>query len=352
MPLFDLVNANLQSAVTTSASRSTGSSRHHRTSSGLDGLDVLADAARQSTPRTETGSSSPQRQASTPAPLRAPLFTPEDPQTNLRRPREDEDQDQDDAQRYSQKRRVMEDFTRDLCSEDFKENICLRLLMLLLDPGVWSYKVGLLERILRHIRINPSDYLIPSDLVSFITTHPFSTAVSKALVAIRAELKRQLADLWKKKKDIFVVVSALGKKTRMEPTDAIWGRWAWVQMKLIDFCELVENKQQDDDKFWDWLDSELAALREQYEAEEPVTRAQSINLFFSATLLIHRRLRPAVKTVRSGTRRTIPAWQVAISEVVEDMESYEIQDPDGDASQLPNGQEGMHSEDQETPSEG
>lgn len=50
------------------------------------------------------------------------------------------------------------------------------------------------------------------------------------------------------------------------------------QMKLIDFCELVENKQQDDDKFWDWLDSELAALREQYEAEEPVTRAQSINL--------------------------------------------------------------------------
>lgn len=59
-----------------------------------------------------------------------------------------------------------------------------------------------------------------------------------------------------------------------------------------------------------------------------------------------------MKTVRSGTRRTIPAWQVAISEVVEDMESYEIQDPDGDASQLPNGQEGMHSEDQETPSEG
>lgn len=74
MPLFDLVNANLQSAVTTSASRSTGSSRHHRTSSGLDGLDVLADAARQSTPRTETGSSSPQRYVIAYFPCTAPAL--------------------------------------------------------------------------------------------------------------------------------------------------------------------------------------------------------------------------------------------------------------------------------------
>lgn len=34
--------------------------------------------------------------------------------------------------------------------------------------------------------------------------------------------------MWKKKKDICVLVSALAKKTRIEPTDAIWGRWAWV----------------------------------------------------------------------------------------------------------------------------
>lgn len=49
-------------------------------------------------------------------------------------------------------------------------------------------------------------------------------------------------------------------------------------MKLVDFYELVTQKKQDDDKFWDWLDSELADTREIYQAEDPVTRARSINL--------------------------------------------------------------------------
>lgn len=59
-----------------------------------------------------------------------------------------------------------------------------------------------------------------------------------------------------------------------------------------------------------------------------------------------------MKTVKAGTRRIIPAWQVAISEVVEDMESYELQNPDDDDSELPNSREDVQSEDQETPSEG
>lgn len=50
------------------------------------------------------------------------------------------------------------------------------------------------------------------------------------------------------------------------------------QMKLVDFYELVIEKKQDDDKFWDWLDSELADTRELYEAEDAATRARSINL--------------------------------------------------------------------------
>jgi len=89
----------------------------------------------------------------------------------------------------------------------------------------------------------------------------------------------QLADLWKKKKDIYSVVKALGKRTNLESTDAIWGCWAWVvrydftetkysslttsilqQMKLIDFSELVVKGDQDKEKFWDWVDSELESL--------------------------------------------------------------------------------------------
>lgn len=48
-------------------------------------------------------------------------------------------------QRFQGQYHLFFDVTSLIC---VKENICLRLLMLLLDPGVWSYKVGLLERIL------------------------------------------------------------------------------------------------------------------------------------------------------------------------------------------------------------
>lgn len=93
--------------------------------------------------------------------------------------------------------------------------------------------------------------MIPADLIALITTAQFSTAVSKALVAIRAEIKRQvcdrtdsesidllitnfqLADLWQKKKDIIVLVRTLSKRKAIEPTDSIWGRWAWVVSESI-----------------------------------------------------------------------------------------------------------------------
>jgi hypothetical protein len=38
----------------------------------------------------------------------------------------------------------------------------------------------------------------------------------------------QLMDQWRKKKDIYSVVKALAKKSNLEPTDTIWGRWAWI----------------------------------------------------------------------------------------------------------------------------
>lgn len=61
-------------------------------------------------------------------------------------------------------------------------------------------------------------------------------------------------------------------------------------------------------------------------------------------MLTHRELRPPVKTVRSGTKNTIPEWQVAITSVVEDMESHEMQavtepEVDGEDPDLPNSQD-------------
>lgn len=49
-------------------------------------------------------------------------------------------------------------------------------------------------------------------------------------------------------------------------------------MKLVDFSEMVTSKEQDEKKFWDWLDTELAEICEKHKDEEPVQRVQSINL--------------------------------------------------------------------------
>lgn len=49
-------------------------------------------------------------------------------------------------------------------------------------------------------------------------------------------------------------------------------------MKLVDFSELVTDGKGDGEKFWDWIDTELAEVREKHKHEEPAQRIQSINL--------------------------------------------------------------------------
>jgi hypothetical protein len=48
----------------------------------------------------------------------------------------------------------------------------------------------------------------------------------------------QLTDQWKKKKDVYSVVKALAKKTNLESTDAIWGRWAWI-VRTFPYLQLL-----------------------------------------------------------------------------------------------------------------
>lgn len=68
------------------------------------------------------------------------------------------------------------------------------------------------------------------------------------------------------------------------------------------------------------------------------------------TLREHHKLRPVLKAIRSGTKATIPAWQVAISAVVMEMGTYEgIQTENNDAEdseQLPD-HSGQDQEDSE-----
>ncbi|KAJ7017718.1 hypothetical protein C8F04DRAFT_425293, partial [Mycena alexandri] len=73
-----------------------------------------------------------------------------------------------------------------LASSDFKENVVNQIRGVLLDPKVPSYKTGFLDRLMRHIRLNPGMYHIPQELRAMITTRLFTSKVSSAATTARA----------------------------------------------------------------------------------------------------------------------------------------------------------------------
>ncbi|KAJ6578991.1 hypothetical protein B0H10DRAFT_2343542 [Mycena sp. CBHHK59/15] len=78
-----------------------------------------------------------------------------------------------------------------LGSAGFKENVISQIRGVLLDPKLSSYKTGFLDRLMRHIRLNPGIYRVPQEFRSMITTKSFQAAVSKAATNARSEMKRK-----------------------------------------------------------------------------------------------------------------------------------------------------------------
>ncbi|KAF8062392.1 hypothetical protein FPV67DRAFT_1508283 [Lyophyllum atratum] len=207
-------------------------------------------------------------------------------------------------------------------STDFKEHVVGRLRSILLDPKLSSYKDGLLSRLLRHIRLNPGLYRIPASLRDSITDMVFSRAVSKALTTARSELKRKMTESWAKKKDIYALVKYLSWNSSQEMSDAIWARFAWLQLKLSDYREEVEKGAREDDKFWNWIDEELKTLREKNPELLEAERKTRISFVFEQSLIKHRELCPAKTKQKASASHQVPAWQVEISNAVDEMEKY------------------------------
>ncbi|RDB16650.1 hypothetical protein Hypma_002343 [Hypsizygus marmoreus] len=203
------------------------------------------------------------------------------------------------------------------------EHVIGRLRSVLLDPKLSSYKEGLLTRLLKPLAAphttEPCCLRIPSGMRESITSLIFSRAVSKALTNARSELKRKMIDYWSKKKDIYTLVKHLSWNSTQEMSDAVWARFAWLQLKLVDYREHVENGQKDDDKFWNSIDDELKSRREMYTdlplEDERLSRISLVSCHAPDTL-------PPVKKFRSATAHQIPAWQKEISRVVDEMEQY------------------------------
>ncbi|KAJ7118419.1 hypothetical protein C8R43DRAFT_1137352 [Mycena crocata] len=227
-----------------------------------------------------------------------------------------------------------------LASSPFKEHVVGQVRDLFLDPKLSSYKLGFLSRLLRHIRLNPGTYNIPQEFRSFITTHAFTTAVSKAATTARSELKRKMRLGWKNKTCIYELVPILAWKSSQEMTDDIWARCAWLQMKLVDYEVLGKH-----DEFWDHIDTELANHRERA-LEQPADQRPAFTSFlFEETLKTHLRLCPATAKNRKKSSTRLPAWQVAISRAVIEMEMYSQEELAGE------GDDDVDDENNETPTE-
>ncbi|KAJ7802029.1 hypothetical protein B0H14DRAFT_3782021 [Mycena olivaceomarginata] len=188
-----------------------------------------------------------------------------------------------------------------LVSSEFKENVISRIRGVLLDPKLPSYKLGFLDRLMRHIRLNPTVYQIPLEFRATITSKAFNSAVSKAAVGGRSEMKRKMIALWSSKANIYDVLKALACKSSQEMTDEIWGRVAWL-MKLVDYSAGGQPEKE----FWDKIDEMLAEQRE---------KALTIPLEERAAFT-------GLPKSKKKSSHQLPKWQVDISRAVEEMESY------------------------------
>ncbi|KAJ7674197.1 hypothetical protein B0H17DRAFT_1208220 [Mycena rosella] len=207
-----------------------------------------------------------------------------------------------------------------LTSSEFKTNVVFQIRAVFLDPNLSSYKTGLLNWLLCHIRLNPGTYCIPQEFWSEITSSAFDTALSNATTTARADLKRKMNAGWKSKTPIYDLVKALTWNRSQEMTDRIWARFTWLQIYLVDYTD----EKSPANLFWDQVDIKLAEHRDAA-AELPLDRRPAYESFiFEEALKLHLRLcKPQAKKKSS---KNLPSWQVEISRAVEEMEGYTQED--------------------------
>ncbi|KAJ6584299.1 hypothetical protein B0H10DRAFT_2442834 [Mycena sp. CBHHK59/15] len=193
-------------------------------------------------------------------------------------------------------------------SAGFKENVTSQIHGVLLDPKLSSYKTGFLDRLMRHLRLNPGIYRVPQEFRSMITTKLFQAAVSKAATNARSEMKRKMSVAWTGRITIYDLVKSLAWKSSQEMTDAIWARFA---------------ERRKDDGYWDYIDEELAERRTEALTLAPADRPAFSSHIFEEALKAHLlHCRPSKKRKSS---QQLPKWQQDISRAIAEMEAYTLE---------------------------
>ncbi|ETW85043.1 hypothetical protein HETIRDRAFT_414181 [Heterobasidion irregulare TC 32-1] len=210
-----------------------------------------------------------------------------------------------------------------IVSETYKEFIKAPVDIIMLDPKLSGFKLGFTSRLLHHIRVNPGQYHIPHRLIPFLTTKVFATAISRSIIASRAEIKRKLKELFHKKANIYALVKKLvgNLKSQVTVTEDHWYRWAWVHNAYIRF----ENLNLHQKTFWNWVNNELSLHRQSVKNMPKPARSKALKGMFKQAFDKHLNAYPPSKRLTASTQRET-LWQTNATHSISAMEEYDLHD--------------------------
>ncbi|KAJ7501826.1 hypothetical protein B0H11DRAFT_1907746 [Mycena galericulata] len=150
-------------------------------------------------------------------------------------------------------------------------------------------------------------------------------------------MKRKMVAAWKTKTPIYDLVKALTWNSSQEMTDAIWARFAWIQIVLVDYQTAGSPAEQ----FWDYIDLKLSERREEALEVPLANRPAFESHIFEEALKLH--LQTCKPQARRKSSKRLPDWQVSVSRAVEEMEAYTQEDLAGEEN------DGEGDDEQESP---
>ncbi|KAG9091987.1 hypothetical protein FS749_016087 [Ceratobasidium sp. UAMH 11750] len=203
------------------------------------------------------------------------------------------------------------DFLR---SDIYKTHVVGRIKVALLLPWATNYVTLLNEALINDILRSPEAWRVPETVISQTEQWQYFTGEFKvSTTQARSQNKITLYRMREKAADINETTRALAPRG-MVIGEGHRARVAWIVLASVEFDELVEARTQQRGKFWEWIGSELVALKKRIQNDPRYTtdqeRRAAISRVFTRALARHRERYPPLTPVEPPQAR--PGWQETI----------------------------------------
>ncbi|KAG9087699.1 hypothetical protein FRC06_002418 [Ceratobasidium sp. 370] len=200
------------------------------------------------------------------------------------------------------------DFLR---SEIYKTHVVGRIKVAMLLPWTSNYVTLLNHTLIADILRSPNAWRVPEAVISQTEQWQHFTGEFKvSATQVRSQNKITLYRMRDKGADINESARAVAPRG-MVIKESHRARLAWIMLASVEFDELVEACKQQRGKFWEWIGSELVALKKriQHDPRYPTDqeRRTAISRVFTRALAKHREQFPPLAPIEPPQPR--PGWQ-------------------------------------------